>query len=116
MYFIYCLLDKRGEIVYVGQTTDVNKRLKFHFVWSEKSNINKYFKDFKYNIDKVIYCLCQNYDEMMSLEYNLIQELNPIYNSTDRKPKLVNYTTKTYKDCDWKESEFFKYKIKPKLK
>lgn len=98
-FFVYSFYNNKNEIVYIGQTTDLWTRLRHHFFVA--SNIEKLHPDFKKHISYIKYYKCSDYEEMMSLEYNLITEFNPIYNTKCRKPKVINFTTKTFKDCEW---------------
>lgn len=98
-FFVYVFYSENRKIMYVGQTLDLWKRMRCHF-WST-SNIEKNHPNFKNTISRAEYCTCSDYEEMISLEYNLITEFNPIYNTEYKKPRVTNFTTKTFKDCEW---------------
>lgn len=98
-FFVYLFFNEKEEIVYVGQTIDMWTRMRHHFLTT--SNIGKFHPDYKEHISYVKYCECSSYDEMLSLEYNLIKELNPLYNNNCRKPKVPSFTKKRFKDCEW---------------
>lgn len=65
-FYVYALYDE-DEVVYIGQTSQLEYRLKAH---GKNKDFNKYS-----------FITCGSYDEMIEIETNLIIELQPKYNS-----------------------------------
>ena len=76
-YYIYKYVQN-GQIDYIGQTTDLNKRIKDH----TKDKL-KHFNG------QIYYFECKNKTEMDSWEYFLIQKYHPRYNITFNNTKTI---------------------------
>lgn len=74
MNYVYKLLDKNGNVLYVGKTNDIKRRLNEHLVNQEWAN----------EIDSVYYAVCRDDFEQRTYENYYIIKSNPKYNKQDK--------------------------------
>jgi excinuclease UvrABC nuclease subunit len=79
---VYLLFDNLDNIIYIGQSRDIQKRLLNH---SKKPWA--YFK----------YIELSNFGEMAKTESDLIKRYKPVYNKTDTEITYRQYTNRTSK-------------------
>ena len=83
MYYTYMVRCEDNSI-YTGSTSDLERRMKEHFVQSNKSA--KYTK--KHKIQRLeIAWSCLNYNEALKLEYHIKKRLN----KTQKESIIQNY-------------------------
>ena len=74
MNYVYKLLDKKGNVLYVGKTNDLKRRLTEHI-----SN-----KEWRNEIDSLYYAVCRDDFEQRTYENYYIIKSNPKYNKQDK--------------------------------
>lgn len=74
MNYVYKLLDKKGNVLYVGKTNDLKRRLTEHISNQEWRN----------EIDSLYYAVCRDDFEQRTYENYYIIKSNPKYNKQDR--------------------------------
>lgn len=91
---IYKMLDSRGNIIYVGKSKMLNKRVKTYFAINQKwEKVNKMV----HLIDDIEFIVTDTHLEARVLECNLIKTIKPIFNSQMKHDrgyaylKLENY-------------------------
>ena len=77
-YYVYKYEDVNKKPVYIGRTTDLERRIK-------KEHMVDKLKDFKGN---VYYFECPNKTAMISYEYALINKYHPKYNDALKDPTI----------------------------
>jgi len=86
-YYTYILANKRNNVVYVGVSDDLVKR-----VWQHKNKVVKGFTQ-KYNVDRLVYYeIYENPEEAINREKQLKG------GSRDDKVALVNKMNSEWKD------------------
>lgn len=68
-YFVYILTNKSNNVLYIGVTSDIEKR-----IWEHKNHITKGFSS-KYNTEKLVY----------------LEQTNDIYTAIAREKQLKNW-------------------------
>jgi len=78
IYCVYRFKDEDDNILYVGKTSNIHKRMKQHFI--DKSTLQSYV----YNkVNKIEYIVCNNEQDMTEKEkYFISKYKNTIYNKT----------------------------------
>lgn len=79
MYYVYRFLDKSDNIIYVGKTIDINKRIYVHFSPRGHLPLECYEK-----VSKIEYIECKNNTDMTMKEIYFINKFKPIYNVRDK--------------------------------
>lgn len=74
MNYVYKLLDRDGNVLYVGKTNDLKRRLTEHI-----SN-----QEWKHEIDSLYYAVCRDDFEQRTYENYYIIKSNPKYNKQDK--------------------------------
>lgn len=74
MNYVYKLLDKKGNVLYVGKTNDLKRRLTEHISNQEWRN----------EIDSLYYAVCRDDFEQRTYENYYIIKSNPKYNKQDK--------------------------------
>jgi predicted GIY-YIG superfamily endonuclease len=99
-YNIYKFLNKEGEIIYIGQTSNYKNRLNTHL--SKNGHLPKGCYD---ELEQVLIAPCNNRDEMLIYERYLINLLEPKYNN-----KLNNNNNFRFKlpELNWFKYEDYK--------
>ena len=77
-YFVYILASKKNGTLYIGVTSDLEKR-----IWEHKNKIIKGFTE-KYNVDKLVY-----YEQTENVESALTREKQMKVWKRDWKIKLI---------------------------
>src|SRR5690554_3642780 len=85
---IYKMLDTRGNIIYIGKSKCLKKRVKSYFVDSPKWEKVKRLVHFIDDIDVVV---TDTHLEALLLECRLIKEIKPIFNSQMKNDKKYVY-------------------------
>ena len=75
---IYKMLDSRGNIIYVGKSKCLRKRVRSYFTGKHKSSKIEKLVSF---IDNIDYIVADTHLEAKLLECELIKEIKPIFNS-----------------------------------
>lgn len=116
--YLYKMLNDNNEIVYIGQTSDLDKRIKQHCVLVNEEIISRELKD-KYmhttipyehlsEIKKVLYSKVENKYISSMYEVHLIAKYMPVYNS-----EFKYYTPKLFElpELEWqKYTTYFDFK------
>ena len=87
MYYIYILSNKFNNVIYVGVTNDIVRR-----VYEHKHKVNDSFTS-RYNVNKLVY-----YEETDSVDAALAREKQIKSWNRERKNRLINS-----KNPDWNE-------------
>lgn len=75
---IYKMLDSRGNIIYIGKSKCLRKRVRSYFTGNHKSSKIEKLVSF---IDDIDYIVTDTHLEAKLLECRLIKEVKPIFNS-----------------------------------
>lgn len=75
---VYIMLDKNGEIIYIGKAKALKNRVSQYF-GSDKNHSEKVRKMVS-NVDDFKYILCESEFEALVLECSLIKQHKPKYN------------------------------------
>ncbi len=70
--YIYKMINKNNEIIYIGKTINIDQRLRQHMMDKDK----KWFK----TVSKIYYAECLNKTDMDIYEIYYINKLNPLHN------------------------------------
>lgn len=108
MNYVYKLLDKSGNVLYVGKTNDIKRRFTEHLTNQE----------WRSEIDTLYYAVCRDDFEQRTYENYYIIKSNPKYNKQDRsfsthiilpelKWKKFENVEKIDEDKELKEKIFF---------
>lgn len=94
--YIYKLLDKNENLLYIGKTKDINIRTRQHILGARKI-------EWKSNIEKIMYADCHNETDMNIYEVYYINKLSPMYNRSEnynKEPSIIlpDLTFKEYID------------------
>ena len=87
MYYIYILSNKFNNVIYVGVTNDIVRR-----VYEHKHKVNDSFTS-RYNVNKLVY-----YEETDSVDVAIAREKQIKSWNRERKNRLINS-----KNPDWNE-------------
>ena len=87
MYYIYILSNKFNNVIYVGVTNDIVRR-----VYEHKHKVNDSFTS-RYNVNKLVY-----YEETDSVDAAIAREKQIKSWNRERKNRLINS-----KNPDWNE-------------
>lgn len=89
--YVYRFLNKKGEIIYIGKTKELMKRIKSH------NHLSKLCYN---NVDKIEYITLNNQDEMSIYERYLINKYNPKYNREYKNNSTFEFELP---EKEWKE-------------
>lgn len=78
MYYVYKFLDAKNNVIYVGRTKDIVKRMEQHF---SKGHLPE---ECYTSVNKVYYTEFNSFTDMAMYEIYLINALKPKYNTTDK--------------------------------
>lgn len=76
-YYVYRFLDEKNNILYVGKTVDLDKRMNVHFGNNGHLSEDEYAK-----VKKVEYIRCDNQAEMSVKEIYFINRYKPPFNTS----------------------------------
>ncbi|MFH2013757.1 MAG: GIY-YIG nuclease family protein [Patescibacteria group bacterium] len=89
-FYIYILCNKNRNVVYVGQTSDLKKRIYFH----KKKLISGFSK--KYNVDRLVY-----YEVFSTIEEARAREIQVKKYRREKKNLLIQKLNLDWNDlCD----------------
>lgn len=97
-YYIYRFLDKNNNIIYIGKTKDIYKRINDHF--GVKGHLPKDCYD---TVERVEFATLYSYIDMNIYEMYLIDTIKPIYNTQfifDEEESSLNLEELTFKPYD----------------
>ena len=86
-FYIYILCSRGGKVIYVGQTSDLKKRIYFH----KKRLIQGFTK--KYNVDQLVY-----YEEFATSDEAVAREKQIKKYRRDKKNQLIQKINPTWTD------------------
>ena len=86
---VYKFINKESNIIYVGKSKSLNKRVKSYF---QKQNNNKILKMIK-EITKIDFVISESEHDALLLENNLIKEYKPKYNILLRDDKTYPWVS-----------------------
>ena len=92
----YQMLDKDGNIIYVGKAKNLKNRVRSYFVGSHNEKTTALVS----KIDDLRYIITQNEREAFLLEISLIKEHNPFYNIDLTDDKTYPYIKVTLKSVN----------------
>lgn len=84
---VYCMLDKGGEVIYVGKAKNLKKRVTSYF----QRQLDTKTQQLVRQIDSIQVTVTRNEREALLLEGNLIKELKPKYNIIFKDDKSYPY-------------------------
>lgn len=93
---IYQMIDKNGNIIYIGKAKDLSKRIPSYF--RQTLNRNNQIEKMVTLIDHIDIITTSNEVEALILENNLIKEYKPKYNTLLRDDKTYPYIEVTLGD------------------
>jgi len=91
---VYLMLNKKGEIIYVGKATSLKKRVSSYF---SKAHDNKTARLVR-EIARIDYQITPSVLEALILEANLIKKYEPKYNIREKDDKSFLYLVVTKED------------------
>lgn len=91
---VYILASKKNGVLYVGVTSNLQKR-----IWEHKNNIAKGFTK-KYNVHSLVY-----YEVCLSMESAILREKQIKAGSRDKKMKLIEKENSNWDDLYYKMIE-----------
>lgn len=99
-YYLYIITDKDNKILYVGETTNIKKRLSNHL--SLTTNIKNHMKQEEWEYIKYldISNLVENENELRLLENELIELYQPAWNKTKNIVKEIEEERKFELICN----------------
>ena len=86
---IYKFYNQNNEIIYIGKSKNLNKRINGYFLKNQNQN-KKTYKMIQ-EITRLTYTLSENEHDALLLENNLIKENKPKYNILLRDDKTYPY-------------------------
>ncbi len=87
MYYVYILANKNNNVLYIGVTNDLERR-----IYEHKNKLCEGFTK-KYNVDKLVY-----YEETKNIEEAISREKQLKKWSRTKKINLINTVNKTWRD------------------
>jgi len=84
---VYKFLNKSLEIIYVGKSKNLKKRVKSYFIKQQNNKISKMVKE----ITKIDFVISDSEHDALLLENNMIKENKPKYNILLRDDKTYPY-------------------------
>ncbi len=87
LYCVYIMTNKRNNVIYVGVTSDLQRR-----VYQHKEKLIEGFTK-KYNVSKLVY-----YEVYYDQEHAILREKQIKAGSRDKKIQLVNSINPTWVD------------------
>jgi hypothetical protein len=99
--YIYELLNKNNEIIYIGKTKNINKRLKGHI------QDKKWFDE----IDKILYTDCISKTDMDIYEIYYINKYNPCYNTQSAYGCMFSQKLKELEFVEFEPNFNYKEKV-----
>lgn len=93
-YYVYKFINKKGEVLYVGRTTDLRKRIMFHFAAKRKEAL-------KNEVDKILYAECECYGDSVIYEVYFIHKYESTYNIIGTE-KGIGTTFSLPEKLEWK--------------
>lgn len=101
-YYVYMFLDERNNVIYVGRTTELNKRMSGH----------KHLSDECYRSIKTrLYAELESYADMAIYELYYINKIKPKYNTSQKKDEPVKLELEELKWKKYKSNDHIKLKI-----
>jgi len=85
--FVYVIANWTGEVIYIGITANLEKRMHEH-----KNKVHKGFSE-KYNIDKLVY-----YEQFGDIELAIIREKEIKKWRREKKDRLINNVNPEWND------------------
>ncbi len=95
-FYVYRFLDRNNNIIYVGKTTNIDKRISSHLVNARQINYKYIHYD---NIYKIEYAIVPSEYHMNIYEIHYICKYKPIYN---KQYKVNNVDLFDLPELDWK--------------
>lgn len=100
--YVYRFLNKENEIIYIGKTKELNKRLSNHSHLSKEC-----YSEIKY----IEYIKLLNYDEMSIYERYYINKFNPKYNIQSKNNSEFRFELPNIKWVKWADIKIEKYNL-----
>lgn len=96
MFYVYKFLNSKNEVIYVGRTIDIDKRMSQHF---NKGHLpEKCYSE----VSKVYYTEFSSYSDMCMYEIYLINAYKPVYNTADKYSDCESLSEFGIPDKQWK--------------
>lgn len=86
-FYVYRMLDKDNNIIYVGRSINLSIRLYIHF----SKHIKDKNKSWYYLVDRIQYITCKDFLEMCNCESYLITKYKPIGNNKNEPLKIKDF-------------------------
>lgn len=105
MAFVYKFLNYKNEIIYIGKTQNLERRMKQHF--EEQGHLPKECYD---QVNQIFYIEVDGKTNVDMYETFLINEYKPIYNIEKQFNELTNLHKNDFiqiKEIEWKELFFW---------
>jgi putative endonuclease len=86
-YYVYIMTNRTNQVLYIGVTNDLKRR-----VYEHKNKLNKGFTE-KYHVDKLVY-----YEVGEDIEGAILREKEIKGGSRKKKIEMVNSFNKAWRD------------------
>lgn len=103
----YRFIDTIENVIYVGSTKNIDRRLKSHF-GGKQGHLGK---DTYNQVARVEICKCEDYPSALALEQYLINKYKPRYNSRDKDHNINSKVVANNKIYEKLENWHLYYKL-----
>lgn len=97
MHYIYQFLNDKSDVIYVGITNRLQKRLRSeHF--TDAGHLSEQCYE---EVESILYSECSSHDDARIKERYLINRLNPKYNTSMKNESIFNYVIDDFQWVDF---------------
>lgn len=103
MNYIYKFENFNNEIIYIGKTVNLKRRIRQHFMYGHLD------KNCYSHVSRIFFCLINGKTNNEIMETYLINKYHPIYNTDKNFPENIRYHNDKHvmqKEPEWKELYF----------
>ena len=100
--FVYKFLNENGEVIYIGSTGDMTKRMYKHFHDKRNGKMNKREYD---SVKTVSFCKTKSRNDAYILETVLIQKYKPMCNTASVKDGEISFSGIDENSFSWESKK-----------